>query len=87
MERILSVQSARHNKMKFLTSGFSRKFGLRRIRRLCVRFGVYEGVGVRGADDPPAVARSVLFCRLEHFPSALNRRDSQPLSPRRIWGN
>jgi len=24
---------------------------------------------------------------LEHFPSALNRRDSQPLSPRRIWGN
>jgi len=25
--------------------------------------------------------------KLEHFPSALNRRDSQPLSPRRIWGN
>ena len=25
--------------------------------------------------------------QLEHFPSALNRRDSQPLSPRRIWGN
>ena len=25
--------------------------------------------------------------RLEHFPSALNRRDSQPLSPRQIWGN
>src|SRR5262245_51384333 len=24
---------------------------------------------------------------LEHFPSALNRRDSQPLSSRRIWGN
>jgi hypothetical protein len=24
---------------------------------------------------------------LEHFPSALNRRDSQPLPPRRIWGN
>ena len=24
---------------------------------------------------------------LEHFPSALNWRDSQPLSPRRIWGN
>ncbi len=24
---------------------------------------------------------------LEHFPSASNRRDSQPLSPRRIWGN
>ena len=23
---------------------------------------------------------------LEHFPSALNRGDSQPLSPRRIWG-
>ena len=23
---------------------------------------------------------------LEHFPSALNRKDSQPLSPRRIWG-
>lgn len=23
---------------------------------------------------------------LEHFPSALNRRDSQPLSRRRIWG-
>ena len=25
--------------------------------------------------------------QLEHFPSALNRRDSQPLSPRRMWGN
>jgi hypothetical protein len=25
--------------------------------------------------------------RLEHFPSVLNRRDSQPLSPGRIWGN
>jgi hypothetical protein len=24
---------------------------------------------------------------LEHFPSVLNRRDSQPLSPGRIWGN
>ena len=24
---------------------------------------------------------------LEHFPSALNRRDSQPLSRKRIWGN
>ena len=25
--------------------------------------------------------------QLEHFPSALNRRDSQPLSRKRIWGN
>jgi hypothetical protein len=25
--------------------------------------------------------------QLEHFPAALNRRDSQPLSPRRMWGN
>jgi hypothetical protein len=29
----------------------------------------------------------LLSRELEHFPSALNRRDSQPLSPRRIWGN
>jgi hypothetical protein len=34
----------------------------------------------------PAAA-SLLFHILEHFPSALNRRDSQPLPPRRIWGN
>ena len=27
------------------------------------------------------------YMQLEHFPSALNRRDSQPLSSRRIWGN
>ena len=33
------------------------------------------------------VNMQVLIPQLEHFPSALNRRDSQPLSPRRIWGN
>jgi hypothetical protein len=27
------------------------------------------------------------WANLEHFPAALNRRDSQPLSPRRMWGN
>jgi hypothetical protein len=31
--------------------------------------------------------RRRIDAELEHFPSALNRRDSQPLSPRRIWGN
>ena len=31
--------------------------------------------------------RHRMIVYLEHFPSALNRRDSQPLSPRRIWGN
>jgi hypothetical protein len=44
----------------------------------------------------PFISVPFLICRslilfpcgaLEHFPSALNRRDSQPLSPRRIWGN
>ena len=52
------------------------------------RIGVLQGLA---ANDPEGQDRfEALYHalqQLERFPSASNRRDSQPLSPRRIWGN
>ena len=51
--------------------------GMRRVWQL--RFDAIEPTSHKRRKTP--------FRTLEHFPSALNRRDSQRLSPRRIWGS
>src|SRR5262245_23063096 len=55
---IRAVECARRQGKRFLTFGSSRKFGLRRIRRLGARLRIDERVLVGRSDDAPAVASS-----------------------------
>jgi uncharacterized protein (DUF697 family) len=66
-----------------LAAAASVAVGLGVVASGVVRLAV-SGAGSVVSAEPRSVAGSA---ELEHFPSALNRRDSQPLSRRRIWGN